>query len=346
MAVRRAHLVGSIPADTAADAMQLALDRLGPDLDYLPDGETGERRNWMMSAIEAFHHHPDLRLAKAGDWSDYDKAPRFALRPGHRLYGAAIDLGIVAAARAAQPAFRDLRVQAGRDRLRFQVGIPGDIDLAMFTFGPAGPVRHLRPFTETLAMTMHQVYDLLGDDVLFQVEVPAEAVLVARAPARARRALAGLMARRIAALAQGAPEGARFGVHLCLGDLNHRALGTVTDAAPLVALANAVATRWPARRPLRYVHMPLAAADNPPSADAAFYAPLAGLRLGDARFIAGFAHEDQDAADQFRIRALVEDAVGHPVDISTSCGLGRRTPGAALAAIDRISLLLADQPAA
>jgi hypothetical protein len=253
----------------------------------------------------------------------------------------------VAAARAAQPAFRDLRAQAGRDRLRFQVGIPGDIDLAMFTFGPAGPARHLRPFTETLAMTMHQVYDLLGDDVLFQVEVPAEAVLLARAPGRVRPALAALLARRIGALAQGAPEGARFGLHLCLGDMNHRAFGRVADAAPLVLLANAVAARWPARRPLSYVHMPLAAAEDPPSADAAFYAPLAGLRLGaGTRFVAGFAHEGQSAADQLAIRALIEDAAGHPVDISSSCGLGRRPADAALAVIDRIALLVADQPAA
>ena len=39
--VRRAHLVGSIPAATAAEAMRLAVKRLGPELHYLPDGETG-----------------------------------------------------------------------------------------------------------------------------------------------------------------------------------------------------------------------------------------------------------------------------------------------------------------
>jgi hypothetical protein len=155
------------------------------------------------------------------------------------------------------------------------------------------------------------------------------------------------MARRIAALAQGAPEGARFGVHLCLGDMNHRAFGQVSDAAPLVLLANAVAERWPDRRPLQYVHAPLAAADNPPADDDAFYRPLAGLKLGpDVRFIAGFAHEDQDAATQFRIRDMIEDAVGKTVDISNSCGLGRREPEAGLAAMDRIKLLLSDEPAA
>ena len=42
--------------------------------------------------------------------------------------------------------------------------------------------------------------------------------------------LAALLARRIAALAQRAPEGSQFGVHLCLGDMNHRALGRLSDA--------------------------------------------------------------------------------------------------------------------
>jgi hypothetical protein len=54
---------------------------------------------------------------------------------------------------------------------------------------------------------MHQVHAVFGGDVLFQIEVPAEQVVLARAPAAARAALAGLLAGRIAALAQGAPEG-------------------------------------------------------------------------------------------------------------------------------------------
>jgi hypothetical protein len=82
--VRRAHLVGSIPAGSAEEAMRLAVKRLGPELDYLPDGETGVRRNWVLGMIEGFRNHPDLRLVKDGDWSDYDKTPRFALQPGRR----------------------------------------------------------------------------------------------------------------------------------------------------------------------------------------------------------------------------------------------------------------------
>ena len=32
--------------------MRLAVKRLGPELDYLPDGETGIRRNWILGVIE------------------------------------------------------------------------------------------------------------------------------------------------------------------------------------------------------------------------------------------------------------------------------------------------------
>ncbi|WP_285686907.1 hypothetical protein [Actinoplanes sp. NBRC 103695] len=237
------------------------------------------------------------------------------------------------------PAYRARRGEAGQG---FQVGIPGAIDLAMFTFGPAGVPRYAGRFAEALAGAMHEVHALAGQDVVFQVEIPAELVLLTRAPRPARKALAGVLARRVADLVLGAPAGARFGVHLCLGDLNHRALGRMGDAGPFVLLANALAERWPSSRPLEYVHAPLAAAVDPPVDDARFYGPLRDLRLGGARLVAGYAHERQDLAVQRRIRGYVEDAAGRPVDVSTSCGLGRRDRAGAVAAMDRIRELLDD----
>lgn len=337
--VRRAHLVGSIPMADAGEAMRVAVERFGPRLDQLPDGETGERRNWIVHVIDGLQRHPAFELVRTGDWSSYDATPRYRVRAGERLYGAALDLGIAAAARASLPVYRAQRVSAEQG---FQVGIPGAIDLAMSAFGPAGPVRYAGQFAEALAGAMREVHALGGDDVLFQVEIPAELVLLIRAPRPARKALARVLAGRVAALALGAPAGARFGVHLCLGDLRHRALGRMDDAEPLVQLANALAERWPATRPLQYVHAPLAAAVDPPVDDARFYRPLRDLRLRGARLVAGYAHEGQDLAAQRRIRGYVEDAAGGTVDVSTSCGLGRRDRSGALAAMDRIGELLDD----
>jgi hypothetical protein len=80
--------------------------------------------------------------------------------------------------------------------------------------------------------------------------------------------------------------------------------------------------------------------DQPPTTDAAFYAPL--RRLHDMPLIAGIAHELQDPSDQLRVRELVETAARGPVDIATSCGLGRRTPAQAELAVQAMLKLTAD----
>ncbi len=340
---RGAHLVGSLPGQSAEEAMSLAIDVLGPRLASLPDGETGDRHDWIIHIIESFRSHPDLALVSDGDWSDYDKIPRFRVRKGHHLFGASLDFGHVEAAGASLPVFELLKAKAQLPDLKFQVGTPGDFDMAMFTLGPAAALRHRRAFTEATLNEVRQVNTLAEGNAVFQIEVPAELVLMAKAPRVGQPALARLLGGHIATLASGAAPGTSFGIHLCLGDMNHRALGRMSDASPLVALTNAIVKAWPAGRPLDFVHAPFAAADDPPPVDDDFYAPLARLALpSPVRFVAGIAHEDQPLADQLRVRATVERALGRPVDISTSCGLGRRTPEAATAAIKRIGQLCDD----
>ena len=337
---RRAHLVGSIPARDAADAMGLALDRLGPHLRYLPDGETGPRYSWVKSIVEDLRGHPDLELCRDGDWSDYDRIPRFKVRRGRRLRAETLDFGHVAAFEANFPRF--LELNAGRERpLTFLVGIPGDFDMALFTLGLVRAVRARRHFTAATVREIEAIHRQGGDDVLFQIEVPAEMVIVARAPRVLRRMVAAILGRGIARLAARAPARARFGVHLCLGDMNHRPLGRMRDAWPLVLLANAIVSAWPANRPLEYMHVPLAAAAEPPSLSGSFYAPLSRLRLPTGvRLIAGFAHEEQPLEDQRRLRAVIDAAAGAPVDVACSCGLGRRTREQALAAMERTAQLV------
>ena len=340
MTTRQAHLVGSLPGADPVKAMGTAIDVLGPYLSTLPDGETGERRNWVVSIVEGLREHPDLELRKAGDWSDYDKTPVMKVRRGRTLYGASLDLGHVAAVRESFPAFRSLTTATGRSDIAFQEGVPGDFDLAMFTLGPAGAMRHRRAFTEATLTEIRDITAITGSDALFQIEVPAELVLLTKAPAAAQPALARALARPVAKLAAGAPIGTRFGVHLCLGDMNNRAFGTMDTVAPLVLLANAIVRAWPADRRLDIVHAPFAAADQPATTDHAFYAPLRDLSLPpDVRFAAGFAHESQPLSDQLTIRTIIEDSLHREVIISAACGLGRRSAEAGHAVLERTAEL-------
>lgn len=288
MQPRFAHLVGSLPGEDPEQAMGTALELLGERLRSLPDGETGERRNWVISIVDALRDHPDLEVATPGEWTSYDDTPKLRVRPGHKLYGANLDFGHVDAVRERLPVFERLRAEHGRHDLAFQSGVPGDFDLAMFTFGPVGAVRERRAFTEATLTEIHRVADLAGPGTVFQIEVPVELVLLAKAPPVLLPLAADLMARSIVGVAAAARPGLLFGVHLCLGDMNHQAFGTMNDVAPLVALANAIVRHWPERQVLSYVHAPFAAADQPPSTTPAFYAPLANLTLPETtRFANG-----------------------------------------------------------
>lgn len=333
---RTVHLIGSLPGTDARDAMTSALDVLGDHVRLLPDGETGERRNWIIHIVESLRDHPDLELAKEGWWTDYDDTPRFRVRKGHTLFGATLDLGHVAPFREGYRAFTQLREELGRSDLSFQVGIPGDFDLAMFALGPSGAVRNRRAFTEATLAEIHTIHREAGDDVVFQLEVPAELVGVARLPGRAQSGVAAFLAAGLHRMVQAAPAGARFGLHLCLGDMNHKAYGRMTDAWPAVHLTRALVRNWPEGRPLEYVHLPFAAAEDPPPEEDEWYAPLAELELPEpTRLVAGLVHEAPSVEAQRRLLDLVEDLVGGEVDVAASCGLGRRDRAAAVANLHR-----------
>jgi hypothetical protein len=199
--------------------------------------------------------------------------------------------------------------------------------MAMFTMGPQGPLRYRRAFTEAIAREITEIRSDAGEDVLVQLEMPAELAFVTMAPAAARPAVAAAVARTVTALVRRTPERTRFGLHLCMGDLQHQALFRMRDTGPVVALLNAVAARWSAGHRLELVHAPLAAGVEPPPLDPAFYARLSALRLPpETRFAAGLLHEARTVAELRTVVAAVEDALGHPVDVAASCGLGRRDP--------------------
>lgn len=339
---RSAHLVGSIPLDDADEAMSTALERLGPHLHTLPDGETGERRDWIIHIIESFRDHPDLEIRREGDWSDYDDTPNYKVRLGHRLDGRDLDLRHVEAFEDSYPVYERLREEHDRDDLAFQVGLPGDFDMALFTLGPTGPLLHRWPFTVATLREIHTIHARAGDDVVFQLELPAELVAVTQVPGLLRPLIAAWLARGIARLARRSPVGARFGLHLCLGDMNHEALGRMRDVRPLVLLTNAILDRWPDGRPLEYVHTPLAAGEDPPPLDGGFYAPLGDLELPpDVRFVAGLVHEGRTVAQQRELLRLIEDLLGRAVDVAASCGLGRRDRSAALETMEQAAALCA-----
>jgi len=280
MPERDAHLVGSLPGATPAEAMRTALEILGPRLASLP--------------------------------ADMDS----------------------------HPAFLEARAAAGRADLMFQHSVPSDLTRAVAGLGLTGALRSRRRFTEATLNEIRDVSATAGPDTLFQIEVPTEVALIAKLPPQIRPAMANVLARPTVGLATRSAPGTRFAVHLCLGEMNDRAFGTLSDVNPLVLLSNAIVAGWPAGQPLDLVHAPFAAADQPTTTDPAFYGPLSNLRVPPGtRFSAGFAHVSRSVGDQRTVRGIIEDHLGSEVVVSAGCGLGRRTPEDARALLERMAEL-------
>lgn len=323
---RQVHLVGSIPATSTRDALRLVLDSVGDRVgDRLPDGETGDRGNWIGRLIEGLREHPDLEVVRDGDWSDYESTPVFRVKSGHRF--TSVELDYYDAFTGSWPHFLEARTRLGRNDLALQVGIPGPIDIAFAAFGfnPLRGFRNTAPFEDATVAEIERIHSEVGAVVVYQVEIPIELEVATRIPKMLRSPGVRWLARRILRVVEQSPDSTRWGFHLCVGDMNNRAFSRLEDAAPAVELANALADQFPGGRHLEFIHMPFAHGSQPPSVEASFYAPLSRLRLPDGvRFVAGFVHEAQPLEAQHRVRYLIEDQIGHAVDVAAACGLGRR----------------------
>lgn len=322
---RSVHLVGTVPADDATAAFELFASRLDGHLPpWIPDGETGDRLDWVLRIVEDLREHPDLQLARDGDWSDYNTTPYFRVAPGRRFE--TLELDYTRHFKESWPKFEEFRRNRS-DAPRLQVGIPSHLDLALIAFGfkPAGALGNLAPFRDATVREITRIHDRAGDDVLFQLEIPIPLILLTRVPAPLRGLVANRLAAELVKAIRRSPGGTRFGIHLCYGDMNHKAMGDPTDSGPLVQLANALVGAWPASQPLDFIHAPFARGQKPPPLDLEFYAPLGDLRLPDGvRFAAGIVHEDVAVDDLRMLRDRIEMLVGRTVDVGAACGLGRR----------------------
>ena len=333
--LRRVHLVGTVPAPDTRAALEIFAEHLGEQLPlWIPDGETGDRLDWVERIIEGLGDHPDLVTAKEGDWSDYEKTPRFAVAPGHRF--ASLELDYTRNFQASWPEFLSFRSRHGEDRL-FQVGIPSQLDLSLIAFGfkPVQGLRNLAPFRDATVREITRIHAVAGEDVVFQLEIPIPLILLTRVPAPLRPVVAGRLAAELVKAVRRSPTGTRFGIHLCYGDMNHKSMGDPEDSLPLVQLANAIIETWPHTQKLEFVHAPFARGEVPPTLDPDFYRPLAQLRLPpEVRFAAGFIHEERSMDELVQLRELIEDTLGRQVDVGASCGLGRRDQARAVANLD------------
>jgi hypothetical protein len=327
-------LVGSAPLDTAEDVFTTFGSALGPHLAAIPDGEVFDRRYWVVRlSFQVFNGHPDLetirrpqpdengveRLIPSGI-ADYWQ---FKIRDGvdEVRFGAPGErLGYAKDAINSYFVFKTLKQRGVLPKgLRFQVSLPmTNSAVTPMVFPFPGDVDKVRCGYEAalLAEIDRIVAAIPHDELAIQWDCSFEITDVYGAipglPAEGR------LERNVRAfrnLSPHVPNDVQLGIHLCFGTFGGWPRLRVDDLGAAVDLANAAIAA--AGRPIDWVHIPAL-----PTADDAFYAPLARLDPQGARVYLGLIHNMETFPERLATARKYLPDFG----IGAYCDFGRMAP--------------------
>ncbi len=325
---RSVYLVGSVPFSSSEEVFKSVAGVLGPCLKWLPDGETGDRLDWITWLEPLFAASPALQPS-GKTFSLHDKSSaktRYTLRPGKRAEDVTFEnLFYADNAIASFRTFSNLK-RAGviPSQVKFQC------DLV-----PAHSVLWLY-IEDELQQALDPIYN---DAVKREIDklvaaIPASELAIqfdvaSAVFARLQRAQASgygtdkdetqnRFADILIDLAMHVPRDIDLLFHFCYGDSGHKHVVEPTDMGDMVAMANKLCQRI--SRPIQLFHMPVPR----DRCDAEYFQPLTGLRLKpETQLCLGLVHYT-DGIEGTRKRMAVAQAYASDFAIATECGFGRR----------------------
>lgn len=336
-------LVGSMPYDDAETVFRKAGPALAGHAGFLPDGEVGERKNWVgMLAEHIYSRHPAFEetLAPPGrtlvqpdrdaEGPPMEEIPgiwNFRVKPGADVRFDDLRYGTHAV--ESYRVFRRLRDDGVIDPgVRFQLAIPATCSAIDWNFeNPDDWPTVYRAYNDRAREEIELALgEIPADELVVQWDVAWEFVDMAIGDKRLFAFFPPFTAtekfQRYAAqlddLWQGIPEETLLGYHWCYGTWGGWPMVAMEDLSLCVRMSNEAAQRTGRR--LDYVHMPVV---KHPTAE--FFAPLADLDVGDTAVYLGMIHHT-DGVDDFRRRRDLARRYLPEFGIAGVCGYGRVDP--------------------
>ncbi len=315
-----AHLVGSVPFESVSKVFRVASKALGTHLHRIPDGEVGERTNWVAWQLPIFVGCDALEWAETDSGYSAASARRIRIKAG--FSGADIQFGNLGYADAASESFRtfDRLQEEGvlAEHHRFQICLPT----------PVAPVHLWVQKEDQFAVEESYEVAMLGELEKILASLPDEriaiqwdtavefGVLEGCFPTYMKSPMADILSRLVR-LGNAVPHTVELGFHLCYGDAGHKHFVEPNDVSKLVEVANELEARLDRR--LNWIHFPVPKNRN----DDAYFAPARKLKLSaETELYLGLLHSDGIAGAKQRIEAALRHIPRFGV--ATECGFGRR----------------------
>src|SRR4051794_41137327 len=280
---RDIYLVGSVPMANAAEVFERISAAFGPRIKRIPDGETGERADWITWLEPVFADNP--AFAKSGEFFRVHASgtgrERYALAPRCAPQDVRFDnLFYADIARESYAVFKRLK-DAGKisPGTKFQVDlVPAHSVIWLYLVdalhAPIDPIYNAalkREIDKIAAAIPH-------DELAIQFDVASavfarlernEASSYGRSKAETQETFSNILID----LGNRVPADIDLMFHLCYGDSGHKHVVEPTDMGDMVDFSNRVSQRI--SRPIQLIHMPVPR----DRADDAYFAPLQRLRL-------------------------------------------------------------------
>jgi hypothetical protein len=328
---RDIYLVGSVPMASAEEVFATVSGAFGPKIKRIPDGETGERSDWITWLEPVFANNAAFQ--KSGEFFRVHASgtgrERYALRPGVRAEDVRFDnLFYADIARQSYGVFKRLKdagkIAAGT---RFQVDlVPAHSVIWLFLVdslhAPIDPI-----YNQALKREIDKIAAAIPHEELaiqFDVASAVFARLERNEPSsygRTKEEMQETFSNILVDLGNHVPAGIDLLYHLCYGDSGHRHVVEPTDMGDMVGFANRVSTRL--KRSVQLIHMPVPRNRT----DDAYFAPLRRLALRPETELAlGLVHYS-DGLEGTKTRLATAQKYAAHFALATECGFGRRDPG-------------------
>lgn len=312
-------LIGSVPLDTAGNVFATTSRELGNLIKRIPDGECGERLDWVRWQSAAFERIPFVEHSEGEETGDGPKGPQFRVRPGFPT--AAIQFGPLGYTKAVWKSYDDFK--AAKEvgdipaSMRFQVGIATPLsvvgqyidDAFQSAIEPAYENRLLDEVDEIAEIVPH-------DQLAIQWNLATElSIIEGRRPVYFDKVWDGIL-ERIVRVCERVPEGAELGLHFCFRDFEFHDFPLPRDLDRVVDLANGISGM--VGRSIEWMHIPVPATERRGD----YFEPLDHLALRDetALFL-GVIHDDDGVAVTQHQIAMAQQRVAE-FGVACECGLG------------------------
>ncbi len=346
------HLNRSVNLADAETVMGEIVSRVPTGLRRLPDGETGDRAQWIFFQLQKFLEHPGfVPVRDGGAPGDYQQIPTVRLADGISPGGLQWpDLGYAGAYAQSYKLFSQLQAAGVVPAdLRFQVQYPSPLAPVRSWIAPDHQDKLLGSYERALFTDLRQLLALTPRDrVAVQWDVAVEfGILEGARGDPAPDALEDITTRLARCIGQ-VPSEIPAGLHLCYGDYGHHHLVEPASLETQVRVLNKVIATAP--RPVSFTSFTVPQYQRDP----AYFMPLRNLRAGrqtELYFsLVPYHPADQQAGTTRQQISLIDgflaESPAGPREwgICTECGMGRaerdQVPG--LLALHRQILALAE----